>query len=195
MKRWSVRGEPDPRQRDEIAALLRSGGIILMPTDTIYGLHALATGDSAARIAQIKGRDEEKRFVIIAASIHPLEALGVSVPQILRRVWPAPLTAILRARTQTIAARIPDLVWLRDLLEQTGPLFSTSANRTGEAPVSKPDDLKAEVLARIDGIVDGGAREGKASTIVDFTGTEPQFIREGDPTFAQMLRKTLLKKL
>lgn len=195
MKRWTVAREPLPEQIDEIGALLRSGGIVLMPTDTIYGLHAIANDAGAVKIAHIKGRDEEKRFVTIAASIAQLESLGLDVPSILQTIWPAPLTAILRRGVSTIAVRIPDLTWLRELLAQTGPLFSSSANRSGESPITKPDELTPEIVMRLDGIVDAGRSEGKASTIVDFTQTEPRFIREGNLAFAQDLRKTLLKKL
>ncbi|HEY8131211.1 MAG TPA: L-threonylcarbamoyladenylate synthase [Thermoanaerobaculia bacterium] len=195
MKRWVVRDSPSAAEIEEIAAVIRSGAVILMPTDTIYGLHAMATDESATRIAQIKDRDEAKRFVTIAASIEQLESLGAEVPPVLRDIWPAPLTAVIRRGAQSLAARVPDLQWLRDLLQRTGPLISTSANRTGEAPIADPADLSPELLSEINAIVDAGRREGKASAIVDFTGTEPRFIRDGEPRFTQMLRKTLMKNL
>jgi tRNA threonylcarbamoyl adenosine modification protein (Sua5/YciO/YrdC/YwlC family) len=195
VKRWQLAGAPTESQLYEIAALLRSGGIVLLPTDTIYGLHALANDTSSARIAAIKARDAEKRFVMIAASVAQLDAMGADVPSMLNNIWPAPLTAILRRGTETIAARVPDLKWLRDLLERTGPLISTSANRSGEPPITIADALPDELLRAIDGVVDAGLRTGKPSAIVDFTETEPRFIREGDPRFTQDLRKTLSKKL
>src|SRR5712691_1904881 len=192
VKRWQLAGAPTDRQLDEIVELLRSGGIVLMPTDTIYGLHGIP--QTADRIAKIKGR-EQKRFVTIAASIGQLESLGVQIPDVLREIWPAPLTAILDREESTIAARIPDLDWLRHLLHRTGPLISTSANHSGELPIRTPADLETDLVAAIDGIADAGRREGKPSAIVDFTETEPRFIREGDPGFTQILRKTLSKKL
>jgi L-threonylcarbamoyladenylate synthase len=194
VRRWAIRDAPNAAQLDEIADVLRSSGIVLMPTDTIYGLHALSSDARAAgRVAQLKGRDEAKRFVTIAASLGQLESLGADVPEILRGIWPAPLTAVIRCGASTIAARLPDLDWLRTLLDQTGPLLSTSANRSGEAAIADPSDLAPELLRAIDGLVDAGRREGKASTIVDFTETEPRFIREGDRRFAQFLRKRLRK--
>jgi tRNA threonylcarbamoyl adenosine modification protein (Sua5/YciO/YrdC/YwlC family) len=195
VKRWQLAGAPTESQLDEIAALLRSGGIVLLPTDTIYGLHALASDASSAKIAAIKGRNAEKRFVIIAASVAQLDAMGAEVPSTLNNIWPAPLTAILRRGTETIAARVPNLKWLRELLERTGPLISTSANRGGEPPITIATALPVELLRAIDGVVDAGPRNGKPSAIVDFTETEPRFIREGDPRFTQDLRKTLSKKL
>src|SRR5262249_26072151 len=158
---------PSDTQIAEVAQLLLGGGIVLMPTDTIYGLHALPK--AASRIAEIKGRDEAKRFVTIAASA---DQLAVDVPAVLRTLWPAPLTAILRSGASTIAVRVPDLAWLRTLLEKTGPLISTSANKSGEAPVNDPSELPAAFRERIDGLVDGGRRGGKASAIVDFTETK-----------------------
>lgn len=196
MKRWKIDDAPSAAQIEEIADLLRSGGVVLLPTDTIYGLHAIrADDDAVARVAAIKGRDAAKRFVTLAASIDQLEGLGAELPSALRDIWPAPVTAVIRCEATTLAVRIPDLEWLRSLLERSGPLISTSANRSGEPPILAPSDLEAELLKLIDGVVDAGRREGKASAIVDFTGTEPAFIRDGDPRFTQMLRKTLLKKL
>ncbi len=185
MKRWQIAGAPTESQLDEIASLLRSGGIVLLPTDTIYGLHALANDASRARIAAIKSRDAGKRFVIIAASVAQLDSMGAEVPSSLNNIWPAPLTAIVRRGAETIAARVPDLKWLRDLLERTGPLI----------PITIADPLPDKLLSAIDGVVDAGPRTGKPSAIVDFTETEPRFIREGDPGFTQELRKTLSKNL
>lgn len=193
MKRWSVEGAPDDRQLGEIAAILLNGGVVLMPTDTIYGLHALR--DAGQRIAAIKGRDENKPFVTIAASAEQAATLGVEIPDVVREFWPGPLTAILQAGHSKIAIRVPDVPWLRSLLEQTGPLFSTSANRAGESPITHPDQLARDLQNALDGIVDAGTRNGEASAIVDFTGAEPSVIREGDSRFAQILRKTLRKTL
>jgi tRNA threonylcarbamoyl adenosine modification protein (Sua5/YciO/YrdC/YwlC family) len=196
MKRWRVDGDPSADVLDELAKVVRAGGVALLPTDTIYGLHAMAADQRAiARIRAMKGRGEEKPFVVIASSIEQLRALGATIPEQLSRIWPAPLTAILSSGETTIAARIPDLGWLRALLDRTGPLVSTSANRSGEPPVTSPDALASDLQNALDALLDQGRREGKSSTIVDFTGAEPKLIREGDPVFSQFLRKTLRKDL
>jgi len=196
MKRWRVDGEPPVDVLDEIADVLRAGGVALLPTDTIYGLHAMATDAQAvARIRSMKERGDEKPFVIIAASAEQLEKLGAAIPNALREIWPAPLTAIVAAGETTIAARIPDLPWLRALLDRTGPLVSTSANRSGEPPITTPEMIADDLLEGLDALLDAGLREGQPSTIVDFTGAEPRIVREGDPDFAQFLRKTLRKAL
>ena len=196
MKRWRVGGEPSADMLDEIAGVLRAGGVALLPTDTIYGLHAVATNEQAvARIRSMKERGDDKPFVVIASSIDQLETLGATIPDTLRQIWPAPLTAIVASGAKTIAARIPNLTWLRALLDRTGPLISTSANRSGEPPITAPEMLANDLLEVLDCLFDAGPREGQPSTIVDFTGGEPRIVREGDPGFSQFLRKTLRKAL
>jgi len=180
----------------EIAEVIAQGGVVLLPTDTIYGLHASASDEQAvARIAAMKGRSDEKPFIVLAASIADVRALGAVVPEVLNDIWPAPLTAILRRGDGTVAVRIPTFEWLRSLLAMTGPIVSTSANRSGEAAVSSPDDLARDLRNQLDGLLDLGRREGKPSSIVDFTASEPQLVREGDPVFTQKLWKTLRKSL
>ncbi|MEA2163699.1 MAG: L-threonylcarbamoyladenylate synthase [Thermoanaerobaculia bacterium] len=196
MKRWRVGGVPSDEILDELAAILSTGGVALLPTDTIYGLHAVAANANAvARIAAMKERPGDKAFVVIAASIEQLERMGVIVPDVLRTIWPAPLTAILASGETTIAARVPDLAWLRALLARTGPLVSTSANRSGEPPVTSPEKLGERLQERLDALLDQGSCEGKASTIVSFTGSAPEMVREGDATFSQFLRKSLWKEV
>lgn len=196
MKRWRVEGDPSDEVLDELAEILKAGGVALLPTDTIYGLHAVATNDQAiARIVAMKGRADDKPFVIIASSVEQLRLLGAIVPELLDGIWPAPLTAILACGAKTIAARIPDLGWLRALLARTGPLVSTSANGAGEPPVTSPEALPRDMEEALDAVLDQGPREGKPSTIVDFTASEPRLIREGDSAFAQFLWKSLRKDL
>jgi len=196
MKRWRVDGEPSAGVLDEIADVLRAGGVALLPTDTIYGLHAVATNEQAvARIRSMKERGDDKPFVVIASSADQLEKLGAAIPDALRQIWPAPLTAIVASDAKTIAVRVPDLVWLRALLDRTGPLVSTSANRTGEPPITTPEMLAGDLLDVLDALLDAGPREGQPSTIVDVTGGEPRIVREGDPGFSQFLRKMLWKAL
>jgi L-threonylcarbamoyladenylate synthase len=196
MKRWRVEGEPSDDVLDEIADVLRAGGVALLPTDTIYGLHALAIDEEAvARVRSMKERDDQKPFVIIAASADQLEKIVATIPDVLREIWPAPLTAILASGETTIAARVPDLPWLRALLNRTGPLISTSANRSGEPPITTPEMLAGDLLESLNAVLDAGPREGQPSTIVDFTGDEPRVVREGDPGFSQFLRKRLRKAL
>ena len=193
MKRWK---STDDLTLHEIAEVLARGGIVVLPTDTVYGLHASANNQRAVnRVAEMKGRSADKPFIVIAASIDDVEALGAAVPDVLHDIWPAPMTAILRRGDMTMAARVPDLDWLRTLLEITGPLASTSANRSGEPTITSPSELARDLQTSIDGVLDLGRREAKPSAIVDFTGVAPKITREGDFGFTQNLRKTLRKSL
>jgi L-threonylcarbamoyladenylate synthase len=207
MIRWQIDEHPTPAQIDEIASELEAGKVILLPTDTIYGLHALATSEAAVeRIVAVKGRAETKPFIVLASSVDQLTDLGVAAaPDLLEAladIWPAPLTVILPLRSpipasreaSTLAVRIPALDWLRTLVARTGPLVSTSANRSGDPAVAHPFLLARELQIGIDGIADAGKLDGEASAILDLTSDEPRFIRESELFFTQNLWKTLLKK-
>ena len=200
-RRWQIDDAPSPMQLNEIANALLGGAVVLMPTDTIYGLHAVAANAQAvARIAELKGRDEQaKPFIVLASSIAHLPDLGITAPpdllQALASLWPAPLTAVLpREGATSLAVRVPDVLWLRALADRTGPLVSTSANRSGEPAVDRPDALAHDLQNAVD-IVDGGVRGGEPSAILDLTGNEPRFIRERDLFFTQKVWKTLRKTL
>ena len=208
MRRWYIKEAPTAVQITEIAELLAEGEVLLLPTDTIYGLHALATDAAAVdRIAELKGREDTKPFIVLAASIGQLTDLGVEAPiDLLRKldaIWPAPLTVILPLATpipasrgaSTLAVRIPALGWLRELVSRTGPLVSTSANRSGEPPVQSPSSLARDLQNALGAIVDGGPRTGEPSAILDLTAAEPRFIREGPHSFTQNVWKTLRNSL
>lgn len=202
---WTIDETPTASQLDEIASTLRRGSVVLMPSDTIYGLHALAlNAEAVARVAEIKGREDQKPFIVLAATAAQLSDLGVqaapAVMSALFEIWPGPLTAILLLRApiaasrgaSTLAVRVPALDWLRLLLTKTGPLLSTSANRSGEPAIDRVSQLPGELKTAVE-IVDGGVRSGEPSAIVDLSKGEPRLIREGNPVFTQNLWKTLRK--
>ena len=191
-RRWTIKGQipdaPSALQLHEIAKTLTNGAVVLMPTDTVYGLHALALDDAAvARVAEIKGREDTKPFIVLAASMDqlnpPVAILPLDVP-----------IAASRGR-RTLALRIPALDWLRELIARTGPLVSTSANRSGEPLVERPELLARDVQERLDGIVDGGVRGGEPTTIVDLTSAEPRERREGEHSFTRKVGKPLRKSV
>jgi L-threonylcarbamoyladenylate synthase len=205
MRRWHIDDAPSALQLKQIAEALLEGAVVLMPTDTIYGLHAVATDAAAVdRIAEMKGRDDTKPFIVLAASTDQLPDLGIAAdPDLLRRldsIWPAPLTAILPLShplpasrgAATLAVRVPALDWLRDLVRRTGPLVSTSANRSGEPAVDRPSALARELHDQLD-VVDGGVRTGEPSASLDLSSGEPRFIRESDSFFTQKVWKILRK--
>ena len=198
-------GQPDPR---DVATILHASGVALLPTDTIYGLHALADDRSAVeKIVRIKERDADKPFLVVGASLEQLEQAGAffsaTVRETVSQLWPGPLTAIVPLRKSlaaardaaTIGVRVPDHAWLRSLLELTGPLTSTSANRSREPSIVSPQALPEGLRAALDALVDAGPLPGKPSVLVDFTGDEPRVLREGESFFTQKVWKTLRKSL
>ena len=206
-KTWTVGSSgPDPQQLDEIAALLRHGEVFILPTDTIYGLHGSAANAGAvARVFAIKGRQQDKALPVLFASLEQARKTGVEFTPdqeaVLNDIWPARLTAILHlsrplpAAQTTVAARVPALPWLRELLNRSGPLASTSANLSGDAPAIDPSALPHRITSQVAGIVDCGALEGKASTIVDFTSDPPRVVRPGEFLFTQNLWKKVWKSM
>jgi L-threonylcarbamoyladenylate synthase len=199
---------PDPMQSSEIVQRLESGGVLLLPTDTIYGIHGRALDPSAVRrIFAIKGREQDKPLPVLFASIAQLKALGAVLSpraeDFLGQTWPAPLTALVElqrsipatAGSTTVAARVPAVGWLRQLLLAAGPLASTSANVSGQAPACRVSDVPAEVRGQLDGIVDSGRLTGLASTIIDLSSDPPILVRQGEFVFRQKLWKKVRKTL
>jgi len=193
---------------NDLVRVLNEGNVVILPTDTIYGLHGMAMDPSAvARIFTIKSRDERKPFVVLADTIERLAGLGISLsaPQreFLLELWPAPVTVILplaapipaSAGSHSLAVRIPAVDWLRDLIARTGPLASTSVNRSGEEPLLDVGKLDPALLSGIAGVVDAGRLPGRPSTVLDLTGPSPRVVRQGDFAFTQNLWKTLRKTL
>ncbi len=178
------------------AALLARGGIVAYPTETFYGLGALASQAGAlARLVAAKLRPEGKAVPLIAADERQIEAvarLDDPLARLLaRRFWPGPLTLVLPALSHvdpvvtggggTVAVRIPGHPVARELARLAGgAVVSTSANLAGEAPVTRPSALSSALVARLDGVVDGGETPGGlASTIVSVVGGAPTLVRAG----------------
>lgn len=182
------------------AAALAGGGVLLLPTDTICGLHARADDAAAlARIATIKGRPTGQPLLVLAASTE--QALAMCRPpgprqlEVLAAAWPGPFTfllaarpglaaAVVDARGATVAVRVPGRGDLRRLIDLAGgPLASTSANRSGEAPEAGLEAAVARFGAEVDGWWAGdpgmppGA--GAASALVDLTTEPPRVLRAG----------------
>ena len=188
---------------EELAEVIKSGEVAVLPTDTIYGFHALADdGDALDRIFAIKGRETTKPLPVLFSSIQQLADLGADLDHArscLESIWPAPLTAVLRLKKPlaatvgqlTVAARIPASEWLRHLLSMTGPLASTSLNRSGDPPAASLENLPPDSLDDVAIVVDGGVLDGQPSTVVEFTETLPRVIRQGAFVFTQNLWKTL----
>jgi L-threonylcarbamoyladenylate synthase len=165
------------------AQLIRGGGVIAFPTDTVYGLGAAADDEVATkRIYRIKGRPVGLPLILMVAAESQLEGwvhLDSRAEAFVRRWWPGPLTLILHARGGgTLGVRIPKHKVALDLLRAAGPLMTTSANLHGMDPAMTPKE--AGELPGITAVLDGGtAPGGTASTVLDLTGPEAHVLREG----------------
>ena len=182
-----------PGEVADLKALLGRGGVAAIPTETFYGLAAdPANPDGIRRILEAKGREEDKPLPVVFASREQLERLGVDCAAAnLERwfaIWPAPLTVVLHLRAPVAASRgsaslgvrVPALPDLVRLLEATGPLTATSANLSGQPPLSDPDRVAAAFEGKLDVLIDGGRTPGgKPSTVLDAVADPPKVLRPG----------------
>jgi L-threonylcarbamoyladenylate synthase len=185
---------------DAAVRAIRSGGVVAIPTDTVYGL-ACDPANAAAveRIYEIKRRPRDLELTLLAATIGDLEQdvdLDSNAYALAQEYWPGALSIICPLRHRrwaiprsgtTLSVRVPDHPIALELLRRTGPLATTSANRHGEPA---PDTARAvsETLAdEVDVVVDGGRCGGLASTIIDCTTTTPRVLREGPIPAAVLL--------
>lgn len=173
----------------ELIALLKSGAVGVLPTDTVYGLVCCATNEQAvARLYALKSRDH-KPGTIIAADINQLVALGIKARYLkaVEKFWPGPVSIetphsiqYLNMSTGRQALRIPADNVLHELLEQTGPLQTTSANDPGEPTANTVADAQDYFGDKVDFYVDGGDLSGRPpSTIIRIVDDAIEIIREG----------------
>ncbi len=187
---------PQPRLIKQVADILRKGGIIIYPTDTIYGLGCdIFQHKAIERICNIKNIDPQKAklsFVCYDLSHLSEYAKQLSTPiyRILKQNLPGPFTFILEASKQvpkilktkkdTIGLRIPDNKIARCIVEELGnPILSTSLPGEFVEEYTDPEIIQEKFGKLIDLVVDGGIGGMIPSTIVDFTSGEPEVIREG----------------
>jgi L-threonylcarbamoyladenylate synthase len=186
----------DAAGRAEAIRVLRAGGIVAMPTDTVYGVGvALSAPDGLERLFAAKDRLLDKAIVLLVKDVEQAASVGVlngAARVLADRFWPGGLTvvlarvpgsglpAVLTAGQSTIGVRVPDHSCPRELARELGPLPVTSANRSGEPAATTAAEVAAQLGSRIDLILDGGvARGGVPSTVVDCSGDEPRVLRAG----------------
>lgn len=174
--------------------VLETGGLVVLPTDTVYGLAARAADTTATpALFHRKGRDADVPVAVLCADADQAFELVAQVPpvawQLARRHWPGPLTLVLARRpdlvwelgapTATIGLRCPDHDFVRALASRVGPLATTSANRHG-APTPLEATAAAEsLLGPVDLVVDGGRLSGTPSTVVAVASDQIEILRQG----------------
>lgn len=169
----------------EARAALGLGDVIVMPTDTVYGIAANAFDTAAVgKLLAAKGRDRSAPPPVLIANTAALDALASEVPDVIRELvgkfWPGPLTVILPAQPSlqwdlgethgTVALRIPANDYALELLRETGPLAVSSANKHGEPAPGNAQDAVAQLGDDVKLFLDAGEVGGEASTIIDATG-------------------------
>jgi L-threonylcarbamoyladenylate synthase len=189
----------DEASREEgIAAAslaIQRGELIVLPTDTVYGVGADAFEPKAVRrLLEAKGRGRDMPPPVLVSAKPTLDALAVGVPDwaqaLVDELWPGPLTLVCRQQGSlqwdlgdtrgTVAVRMPDDQVALELLARTGPLAVSSANLTGMAPANDADEAEAMLGDKVEVILDGGHAPGLVpSTIVDATGPAPRVLRVG----------------
>ena len=176
------------------AEVLRAGGVVVLPTDTVYGLAAAADRpDAVARLFRLKGRAADVPVAVLCADAAQALALADPVTPAAARLsgrhWPGPLTLVMPRRrdlpwelgepSATIGVRCPDHDLVRSIAAIAGPLATTSANRHGSPTPSSAAEAAASLTGAVDLVIDGGSLEGTPSTVVDCTGERPVVLRQG----------------
>jgi L-threonylcarbamoyladenylate synthase len=181
----SVRVVADDRAgRREAADVLVAGGVVAIPTDTVYGIAVAATtAGGVDRLFAIKERPPDKGIVLLLDDLEQVAPLVRATPaaDALRSLWPGGLTLVLPGASEgTIAVRIPDHPAPRTLARNVGPLPTTSANLSGTPEARSAADVVSALGERIDLVVDGGPSPGGvASTVVDCSTEPVRILRRG----------------
>ncbi|GAB4250559.1 MULTISPECIES: L-threonylcarbamoyladenylate synthase [Deferrisoma] len=197
---------PQTRHIRRAAEVLRDDGVIVYPTDTVYGLGCDITSKHAVeRIMRIKGRDPKKPMSFVCADLtHISRYARVSnfAYRILKRFLPGPYTFVLEAsrevprllltKQKTVGIRIPDHPVCLELVKELGnPILSTSANLSGDEPLNDPAEIQRVLGGQVDLILECGVLPRVPSTVVSLVGDRVEVLREGagDATFFRELEE------
>lgn len=195
--------DPDEALIARAARMIKEGGLVAFPTETVYGLGADAFNPAAIeKIFLAKGRPRDNPLIVHIADLAQVAQLARSFPRQARdlseKFWPGPLTLVLKKRARvppevsaglsTVAIRMPASPIALSLIRTAGtPLVAPSANLSGRPSPTKAQHVREDLEGRIDLIIDGGsAAIGMESTVVDFTGRSPRILRPGAVTAAQI---------
>lgn len=181
---------------------LQSGELVAFPTDTVYGVGALAHDPLAIeQLYAVKGREAEKAIPILLGSLQDLGRVSVHAGYMALRLaecfWPGPLTLVVPkhpslpenlSRYPTVGVRMPDHPVALGLLAAAGPMAVTSANLSGGPNTTTADEVLDQLGGRIPLILDGGTTHGGSpSTVVDCTGSQPVILRPGPVSLTEVL--------
>jgi L-threonylcarbamoyladenylate synthase len=189
----------DPEQRSRgiasAAAAVKNGGLVVLPTDTVYGIGVDAFDSSAvAALLSAKGRGRDMPVGVLVGSWHTIDGLALMVPQstrdLIRAFWPGALSLVVRQAPSlqwdlgdargTVMLRMPLHPVAIELLREVGPMAVSSANVSGRPPAVDAGEARNQLGDLVDVYLDAGpAAQQAASTILDLTGPEPRILRSG----------------
>jgi L-threonylcarbamoyladenylate synthase len=188
-------GADDPKALDAAVRVLLAGGTVVLPTDTIYGVAALAAlPDATERLFVLKDRSEGVPIAVLVADADQARSVAeTDITEVVRwmdQLWPGPLTLVLPRATSavelslggdgdTVGVRCPDHALLRAIAAEVGPVATTSANRHGTATPTTALEAAASLAGPVDLVIDGGPSGTVASTVVDATWGTWRILREG----------------
>lgn len=180
----------------ELVNVIKDGGVVLIPTDTIYGISCDATNiDAVKKVFDIKERNYNNPLLILVSSYDMLydyvDNISDLEKELIDMFWPGRLTVLLKkndkiddlvtAGSEYVGIRMPNDKYLIDLINEVGkPLVSTSANKSGEKPVVNPNVLDEQLLSKFDYIDNKGDLGVNSSTIVQVEGKYVKILRDGD---------------
>jgi L-threonylcarbamoyladenylate synthase len=184
------------------ALAVQRGQLVVLPTDTVYGIGADAFSPEAVRrLLAAKGRGREMPPPVLVSTSSTLDALAVGVPSyaraLIEQLWPGPLTLVCRQQPSlqwdlgdtrgTVAVRMPDHDVALELLARTGPLAVSSANRTGMPAATDADEAESMLGEAVEVVLDDGPTPGPVpSTIVDVTAEAGRLLRLGAVSLARL---------
>lgn len=189
------------------AELLKVGGIVAVPTETVYGLAASAyCEDAVKKVFDAKGRPQDNPLIVHIADMDMLFEIAEKIPEnaliCAKKFWPGPFTMVLKrtdkippsvsAGLDTVAVRMPSDPVCRDIIRKSGiPLAAPSANLSGKPSPTEASHVLCDLDGKIDAVVISGSCDvGVESTVVSFTGAKPSLLRPGGVTLEQ-LRETI----
>lgn len=185
---------------DDIAAAVEAGKLVVIPTDTVYGLACRPDREDAVRaLSTLKQRSPDQPIAVVASGVEPLRELIPELPvdDLVRGAFTLVLSNPARrlpwlagVRQDTIGVRLPEVTGLAaELLARVGVLAATSANIHGGTDPRRVGDIPREILDGVAAVLDVGALPGTPSTVVDLTGAEPSVLREGVVPAAEALAR------
>ncbi|MGT2895540.1 L-threonylcarbamoyladenylate synthase [Streptococcus entericus] len=186
----------------DLGQVLESGGAVVLPTETVYGLFAKALDEEAVdQVYALKQRPRDKALNLNVSNPNDIRKFSQNQPVFLEKLYnefmPGPLTIILEANDRvphwvnsglgTVGFRVPNHPVTLDMIAQHGPLIGPSANRSGQASGVSFEHIMAEFEGQVTGYADDAALTGQDSTILDLSGDRATILRQGAITKAQLL--------